>query len=95
MVIAVAAHWVPNSSIESVFRNHNADILEILKIRHGLAHGTAHAQQESRAAMLNYDPLHTYVSVGHFLLAKPVLGAPTWIEYLLSNLYGYAAMISP
>jgi hypothetical protein len=95
MVAAVAEYWIPNSDLERVFRTNNVDIERILKIRHGLAHGTRHAQVESRQALLTYEPSKRFTSIGEFLLFSSQINSPPWIERLLDELVGYATQISP
>ncbi|MBM4601560.1 hypothetical protein GS496_06065 [Rhodococcus hoagii] len=95
MVIAVAEHWVPQNPISSEFRASQVDIAEILKIRHGLSHGTAHAQTEMRAVLIRLDPGNIYSSAGEFLLSRRTMTAPIWLEAFIDSLCRIALRISP
>jgi hypothetical protein len=95
MVIKVARYWVQDSPIETVYQNYKVDISNILKLRHGLSHGTLHAQIEARNTMMQYDPSKQYNSIGHFLLARPSINASTWIDTIIGDLHAFAALISP
>ncbi len=94
-VIAIARRWLVNSPIEQVYLNYKVDIDNLLKLRHGLAHGTQHAHIEARATMTALDPLNTYSSIGEFLLAKPKITSPSWLDTLIADLYNFACEVSP
>lgn len=95
MVSAVATYWLQNSSIETVFSGYRQDIERILHVRHGIAHGTSHAGSQCQAALLIYDPLTPYQTVGQFMTARTGDGVTTWLEHLLSLLVQWAAELSP
>jgi hypothetical protein len=63
-VIEFAKHWVPNTDMENVFTANAVRIQRILEIRHGLSHGTDHAQRAMRVAFLHFSPLKTYATPG-------------------------------
>lgn len=95
MVIAVAEHWLSQNPISDEVRNRQSDISDLLTIRHGLAHGTAHAQNEMRAAMLRLDPANHYTSVGEFLLSRSTVTNPLWIDEFIQKICGVVSRISP
>lgn len=94
-VIAVARFVCSNSSVESTFSQYRSDIVNLLKIRHGLAHGTRHAQQELRAVLIRFEPLNTYNTIGEFLLASSRARNSSWLETLLDEMTNWAANMSP
>lgn len=95
-VIDYVKYWMPNTDMEAVFSANSHTIRNILRIRHGLSHGTAHAQAELRATLLSYAPLRTYGSVGEFLLDRRNPTDPElWIEVMIEQVCGFATEISP
>lgn len=96
VVIDYVSYWMPNTDMEAVFSANSHIIRNILKIRHGLSHGTAHAQAELRATLLSYAPLRTYGSVGEFLLDRRAPTDPDlWIEVMIEQVCRFATEISP
>lgn len=95
MVITVSEYWVPQNPISTEYRNSQADISDALTLRHGLSHGTSHAQREMRSLLIRLDPGNVYTSVGEFLLARQTMSSDTWLERIGSRLYDSAVRISP
>ena len=90
------SYWMPNTDMEHVFRANAQTIRNILKVRHGLSHGTNHAQAELRAVLLGFAPLRTYQSVGEFLLDRPNPTRPDlWIDTMIDRICSLAIEISP
>lgn len=95
-VIDFVNYWMPSTDMEEVFRTNAQAISNILKIRHGLSHGTSHAQAELRSVLLTYAPLRTYQTVGEFLLDRPTATRPDlWIDVLIEQICRFATAISP
>lgn len=96
MVITVAEYWVPpQNPLADEYRSSQTDISDVLTLRHGLSHGTAHSQQETRNLFLRIDPGNVYASIGEFLLSRPTMASDTWLEHFVNLLYGAATRISP
>lgn len=95
MVIAVSEYWVPQNPISIEVQNNQSDILDLLTIRHGLSHGTSHAQNEMRSTLLRLDPANYYQTVGEFLLSRRTMTAPIWIDEFIDKVCRIAHRISP
>lgn len=94
-VIAVANRWLVDSPVEHVFSAHAVDIGRVMKVRHGLVHGTDHAQIEMRAVMLQIQPMTPFQRGGQFLLSTPLGGGQTIFESFVDDLYSWATAMSP
>lgn len=95
-VIDFVNYWMPSTDMETVFRANAQAISNILKIRHGLSHGTSHAQAELRSVLLGYVPLRTYQTVGEFLLDRPTPTRPDfWLDDMIDQICRFAIEISP
>jgi hypothetical protein len=95
MVADVARYWLHGSTVEKVFLGYQQDIERIMHLRHGVAHGTVHAGQQARNAMLFYDPLRAHSSVGGFLVSRTADNVTTWLEVLCDFLVLRAHELSP
>lgn len=95
MITAVADYWIPDNPISIEILNSQADLSDLIVIRHGLSHGTLHAQNEMRAVMLRLDPLNHYGTVGEFLLSRPSLSSPKWLDHFIDTICRIVSRISP
>lgn len=94
-IIAVADYWLESSSVSAIVIAHQTDIDDVIRLRHGAAHGSDDAQAGMRSVLVRLDPLRLYPSLGSYLLSRPPGGGDTQFERILTQFFNWAIEMSP